>query len=148
MSAKVCTACGSEFWAPATTGGRPRSRCDNCRSARARGGYDGTRWRKLRATVLAEEQCCYLCGGIATEVDHVVPLSVAPDRAYDRTNLRAICGPCNRRKGDRVTPAVNGAAGGTQPRPGWCVTSCDCLRFAKVSGVHPLPLPHPRRMVL
>lgn len=58
------------------------------------------RWRKLREQILARDGgVCYLCGSPATQVDHVVPRAVAPDRVFDPSNLRAACARCNARKG-------------------------------------------------
>lgn len=59
-------------------------------------------WKKIRKTVLAEESLCYLCGLPADQVDHVLPVSTHPHLRLERGNLRACCGPCNRRKGNRV----------------------------------------------
>lgn len=74
-------------------------------SSTANHGRRGRPWRTLRARVLREEPTCYLCRvRPSDEVDHVVPLSVAPERAHDRTNLRGVCAPCNQRKGDRLGP--------------------------------------------
>lgn len=57
------------------------------------------------------------CRGVSTTVDHIVPLSVAPELAHVRTNLRGACGPCQfaggaritnaKRKGYRPTPQAN-----------------------------------------
>lgn len=55
----------------------------------------GTRWRKVRAVVLAREPLCRLCSAeghprLATEVDHIVPWRVGGAR-YDLANLRPLC---------------------------------------------------------
>ena len=62
------------------------------------GPYDYA-WKKLRLRVLAEEGgVCQVCGGKATQVDHIQPVSRRPDLRLVRSNLRAICQPCNGRK--------------------------------------------------
>lgn len=68
-----------------------------------------TRWRRLRASVLqlhlppSRRPACALampgrCTGVATQVDHIVPLHAGGDR-YDRNNLRPVCAPCNTGRG-------------------------------------------------
>jgi 5-methylcytosine-specific restriction endonuclease McrA len=102
---KRCTVCGGQF-STGPTGGRPRSRCDRCRSNHDRA--DGTVWRSLRAQVLREEPICCIvgCGRAATQVDHVIPLKLRPDLAHDRANLRGICASHNAAKGARLPVAA------------------------------------------
>lgn len=40
-----------------------------------------------------------ICIGIATTVDHIVPVSVSPQLALDPDNGRASCRPCNKARG-------------------------------------------------
>jgi 5-methylcytosine-specific restriction endonuclease McrA len=98
----VCTRCGGSF-ATSPTGGRPRKRCDACRTNHAK--IDGAEWRALRAQVLEEEPVCAVrgCGRPSTEADHIVPL-VLGGPALDRTNLQGLCKPHNAAKGARVAP--------------------------------------------
>ena len=81
-------------------------------------GRSGRPWRELRLRVLAEEPYCAIrgpkCRGLSTQVDHVVPLSVAPELAHERSNLRGACAPCNARGGAVMT---NGARNGRTYRP-------------------------------
>lgn len=54
-------------------------------------------WRVLRAQVLKRDQYrCQYCGGKATEVDHVLPISKGGGN--EPTNLVAACYGCNRGK--------------------------------------------------
>lgn len=105
MTAAYCSVCGGYFTA-SQTAGRPRKRCDACRTNHAK--VDGRRWRELRAQVLREEPICCVpgCGRVSTQVDHVLPLKLRPDLALERTNLRGICASHNASKGARV----NGSA--------------------------------------
>lgn len=99
---RVCSKCGRAFDAPfQAQGGRPRSRCDGCRSNHAK--IDGARWRKLRKQVLDRNPGCSVpgCRRVATQVDHIVPLAKGGD-PFDLGNLRSICGPCNASKASRV----------------------------------------------
>lgn len=57
-------------------------------------------WRRLRDQVIAEEPTCRLafpgiCTTVSTTADHIKPVSVRPDLALVRTNLRGACQPCN-----------------------------------------------------
>lgn len=59
-------------------------------------------WRKKRKRVLKRDSHhCRLnyvgiCIGIATEVDHIIP--VTQNGSDDMENLQAVCGPCHRAK--------------------------------------------------
>lgn len=96
----TCTKCGNPFTPPIKTGkgGRPRTRCDDCRGNIDR--IDGTKWRVIREQILRGGPPCVRCGAPATEVDHIVPLSRGGD-PYELTNLQPMCKPCNVAKGDR-----------------------------------------------
>ncbi len=64
--------------------------------------YDST-WCKLRKQHLAREPLCRMClaeGKLveATEVDHIVPVKIAPDRRLDPTNLQSLDKSCHSRK--------------------------------------------------
>ena len=60
------------------------------------------KWKDLRLRVLARDgRICYVCGGEATQVDHITPRVKGGDM-WDMDNLAAICARCNQRKGDRV----------------------------------------------
>lgn len=58
-------------------------------------------WQKLRARVRVEEPTCYACDEPSTEVDHIVPVAIAPELRLVRSNLR---GSCRRHNVGRVTP--------------------------------------------
>lgn len=63
-----------------------------------------TRWRRLRAFVLVRDgHRCHVCGGPATEVDHVVPRALGG--TDDLSNLKAICRADNLAKGSRIIAA-------------------------------------------
>ena len=62
--------------------------------------YRDRRWKHLRGVTIARAGYrCEACGARAKrlDVDHIVPIAKAPERAFDRTNLRALCQPCHRR---------------------------------------------------
>lgn len=68
-------------------------------------------WKRLAAQVLAEESVCHLCGHdidfeaparsrFSPSVDHIIPMSKAPDLVFVRENLRAAHYGCNSSKRD------------------------------------------------
>ena len=81
------------------------------RPSRRRSSISASRYQRLRAEVLeAAAGRCSACGRPAVlEVHHKRPIRVAPERAYDRTNLVAVCVPCHRRL-DRRLPGDTGQA--------------------------------------
>ena len=78
------------------------ARCPTCAAARYpahRGVYYSRAWRSLRDQVLSEEPLCRNCRGLGPfQVDHIIPLTVAPRLALTRSNLQALCEPCHGRK--------------------------------------------------
>ena len=63
---------------------------------------DTRSYRKVRLTVLARDQwTCHYCQQPAQTVDHIVPVSKAPDMALSLENLVACCKRCNSSKGSR-----------------------------------------------
>lgn len=58
---------------------------------------DRARWDRLRLIVLEEAGYqCEKCGRVGRlEVDHVRPRRVAPELAWERSNLQALCRPCH-----------------------------------------------------
>lgn len=72
------------------------------------------RWKNLRARLIrTRDHTCHHCGRPldprapanshnAIEIDHVLPVSVAPELQYDMANLVLSCHACNRAKGDRA----------------------------------------------
>jgi 5-methylcytosine-specific restriction endonuclease McrA len=86
-----------------------KRRCIVCRALIDRGSYcpaheprgGSTRaWRTLRERILARDgHTCVVCGAPATEVDHIMPVSV--DGSDEPANLRAVCRRHNPRGRDR-----------------------------------------------
>jgi len=68
-----------------------------------RQAHSHSRYRRVRKAILARDPTCWLCGhGGADTLDHVIPVSKAPQLAQDPTNLRpahgvAGCPTCGRR---------------------------------------------------
>ena len=85
-------------------------RSQDRRPPAARRGYD-SRWRKIRAVVLASESLCRQCierGSIksADLVDHIIPLRGGGTHGI--ANLQPLCRSCHAEK-----TASDNAAGGT-----------------------------------
>jgi len=75
---------------------------DSRRGSSTQRGYD-YRWQKVRKGYLAKHPLCVHCEAngrvtAATEIDHIVPIQVAPMRKYDRTNWQALCKSCHSAK--------------------------------------------------
>jgi 5-methylcytosine-specific restriction endonuclease McrA len=60
----------------------------------------GRRWTILRLEAMARDGYkCRSCGKPGRlEVDHILPVRLAPDRAYDLANLQCLCPACHTRK--------------------------------------------------
>lgn len=74
--------------------GRERSRSNNKNGSTSR-------WRKLRAELLAGHPYCCVCGEPANTVDHIIPLSLGGER-YEFTNLRPMCRHHNYSRGNET----------------------------------------------
>jgi 5-methylcytosine-specific restriction endonuclease McrA len=55
--------------------------------------YTTPEWRAFRSLVLAAHPHCVDCGALATDVDHLIPVREAPDRALDPSNVVSRCHP-------------------------------------------------------
>lgn len=62
--------------------------------------YRDRRWPALRLAAKRRDGWkCVQCGSrYRLEVDHIVPVRDAPERAFDLTNLQCLCGSCHGRK--------------------------------------------------
>lgn len=74
----------------------------------------GRPWRRVRLLVLQRDgYVCRMrgprCTGVATTVDHIVPLHLGGS-LLDPANLRAACAKCNYGGGARITNATRRAA--------------------------------------
>lgn len=72
---------------------------DRWRGTAASRGYDGA-WKRLRDAHIHAHPLCARCEAqglltLATEVDHVQAVEVAPGRRLDRSNLQSLCHPCH-----------------------------------------------------
>jgi 5-methylcytosine-specific restriction endonuclease McrA len=70
-------------------------------------GRAGHKWRQIRLQVLAANNTCWLCGlPGADSVDHIIPLSLAPELAHELSNLKPAHRKCNSSKGAKVGSQV------------------------------------------
>lgn len=80
-----------------------RGRCRD--HARARGRethpnqdfYNSKRWKMTRRKQLFDHPLCVECGGIATDVDHIVPIEQGGAR-WSSSNLQSLCLQCHSKK--------------------------------------------------
>lgn len=64
-------------------------------------------FRRMRTRVLEESNICWLCGQPGADtVDHIVPLSVAPDLGEVAANMAPAHRSCNSSKGARLASTV------------------------------------------
>ncbi len=58
------------------------------------------RWQVLRQQILERDEWkCRHCGDRRRlEIDHIKPVRLAPELAFEPSNLQALCGPCHTRK--------------------------------------------------
>ena len=85
----------------------PKQRAPDLRPNSGVRGY-GADWQRLRAQVMREEPLCRIClkGSAsvrprvepAVEVDHIAPVTLAPELRLTRSNLQPLCKSCHRRK--------------------------------------------------
>lgn len=73
---------------------------DEKRGTSSERGYT-SRWRRIRKQVLAEDPLCCHCEArgrvtLATEVDHITPLS--DGGTHERDNLQPLCKSCHSKK--------------------------------------------------
>lgn len=86
----------------------PKRMCEECESKYAvssSGRHDpkfvqfrnSVAWRKLRLKKLQDAHyTCEKCGGIATDVHHIIPLHVDWNQRLNYNNLKALCDQCHR----------------------------------------------------
>jgi 5-methylcytosine-specific restriction endonuclease McrA len=66
---------------------------------------NSSRWKKIREQILRRDgYVCYICGGEANTVDHMVP--VARGGTDQPDNLAACCASCNYSKKDKLLEDV------------------------------------------
>jgi len=77
---------------------RSRRRRARAKDAQGRSVYRTAMWLHRRRQVLHEQPICAICEKrLATEVDHIIPLSEGGD-PYDPEGLRGLCSPCHWRR--------------------------------------------------
>jgi 5-methylcytosine-specific restriction endonuclease McrA len=62
------------------------------------------KYKEVRLKKLAEDGwVCFYCGyeGKDMTIDHIIPVSKAPELAIEKENMVSCCKPCNSRKGSR-----------------------------------------------
>jgi 5-methylcytosine-specific restriction endonuclease McrA len=79
-----------------------RGLCPSCKKDRyldRRWIYSSRAWADLRDQVLSEEPLCADCRRAPpVDIDHKIPITVAPHLALVRSNVHGLCKPCHGRK--------------------------------------------------
>jgi 5-methylcytosine-specific restriction enzyme A len=81
-----------------------RVRLQDQQLLRAKRIRSSARWQHLRVLKLAKNPLCENPYGThatfepAIEVDHILPIRLYSDKAFDLNNLQSLCGPCHARK--------------------------------------------------
>jgi 5-methylcytosine-specific restriction endonuclease McrA len=84
------------------------------------------KYKEVRLRKLAEDGwTCYYCGyeGKDMTIDHIIPVSKAPELAIEISNMVSCCKPCNSKKGNRSQGVF-----------------LDTLRTPPVFSVYPSPM--------
>jgi hypothetical protein len=120
------------------------------------------RWKRLRAEVYRTESDCYICGLAvdfqakswepwAPNADHVVPVELRPDLAFERSNVRLAHRACNSSKRSRLPAGpdlsvIGGRGAAPTPYPhehrhsrvwveGHALVDCpECIRGCRTCG--------------
>ncbi len=77
--------------------------------------YKSPEWRQLRYRALElMGNTCMLCGasprtGAVIHVDHILPRSLYPEKAFDINNLQILCEDCNMGKSNKSDTDLRGA---------------------------------------
>ena len=103
--------------------------------------HGSARWQAVRAQVLRDEPVCRECARLgltepATQVDHVVPLAVAPGLAFVRSNLAPTCTACHGRKSAAERVRLKAGVGGSKGSQAEAAPSArgGVRRFSRVTG--------------
>ncbi len=98
MSMKPCLVCGDV--SDATRCPEHRTKDERVRPAERR----TARWARLSKRLRKAQPFCLTCGSRDDlTVDHVIPVTIRPDLAFEVDNLAVLCRRCNSRKGTTVT---------------------------------------------
>lgn len=100
---KFCSKCGRII-------PYPKRMCEQCESKytvrnsgrhdpRSQRFYNSKLWKDLSAYKLKKANyICEECGGIATDVHHIVPILEDWSKRLDYSNLQALCDRCHKQK--------------------------------------------------
>jgi 5-methylcytosine-specific restriction enzyme A len=74
--------------------------------------YMRKEWKNLRTAFVADNPLCKMCLDedvirVGQQVDHIIPVRQAPDRALDWTNLQHLCDKHHNQKSRKEQQAMN-----------------------------------------
>lgn len=72
-----------------------------------RNSTEGKQWKQSQYEKQQGKCGCFGCSFVAPspeylEIDHIKPIATHPELAIEPTNLRLLCPPCNRKKGEKI----------------------------------------------
>lgn len=70
--------------------------------------YNSKLWRTTSKQVLLQHNyICSICGGEATETDHIIPVRQDWNKRLEWENLQPICGSCHKKKTVKESKGTN-----------------------------------------
>ena len=100
MTLRPCLTCGT----PSTGPRCPEHTTDTKHRPKGHVHTNTTRWKNLSKRLRKLSPFCELCGAREQlSVDHILPVSEAPELVYAEDNLRVGCLSCNGKRGNRFT---------------------------------------------
>lgn len=59
----------------------------------------GKLWNRFKKHIIMRDKKCVECGNNQRlTAHHIIPVSIAPEKAYDEVNLQTLCAECHRKK--------------------------------------------------
>ena len=78
---------------------KKQNRWHTARRRKKKSGY-GAQWKSISVAWLRDHPMCVRCEQrdrrvVAVHADHIIPVSVAPARVHDLTNIQSLCRSCH-----------------------------------------------------
>jgi len=100
VTLKPCLQCGE----PTDQSRCPDHRLKDRPLAKGHAHTNPARWKRLSKRLRNNAPFCEHCGAVdQLQLDHIIPLSAAPELTYADENCRVLCKTCNGRRQDRYT---------------------------------------------
>jgi 5-methylcytosine-specific restriction endonuclease McrA len=106
MTLRPCLDCGEPSDSPHCPEHQPNRPADTRDRDRGRhvASANNTRWKAFSKRMRTAVPFCEACGATTgLTVDHLIPVSVAPELTFIEENVRVLCLVCNGARGNRFT---------------------------------------------